>query len=431
MNRLPLIVLLACGAAPAQAQTGELPILPAPAAAWRITVGHWESQVELTGNAVQVPRPSAEYARASQLGAAASGTAGRREGVTLDWKDLWLAHLRFESLEPLDLRPWLGGTLAFDLNVERLDQGNVKVKVGCGDGCGRNVNLLETARALAGKGWQPVSLAMSCFVREGADFSRVTQPFAVEGNGSGRISVANVRLVPDGKPNTSCPDYRTESVTAAMQNESWAVSWWLPRHQQKQAEARRLLAEGNSPQVVFIGDSITEGWEKDGAELWRRHYAPHHALNLGFGGDRTENLLWRLQNGALDGLAPKAVVLMIGTNNTGHRAENPEAVAAGVQRIVEEIRRRLPDSKLLLLAIFPRGERADDFLRGLNDRVNQRLAGLADGRTVHYLDINPRLTNPDGSLSKDVMPDFLHPNGKGYAIWQQAMDPVLKALLSR
>jgi beta-glucosidase len=124
------------------------------------------------------------------------------------------------------------------------------------------------------------------------------------------------------------------------------------------------------------------------------------------------------------------VVLMIGTNNAGHRAENPDAIAAGVRRIVEETRRRLPNAKLLLLAIFPRGEKADDFLRGLNERVNQRLAGIADGRSVYYLDINARLTQADGTLSRDVMPDLLHPNAKGYAIWQQAMDPVLAPLLS-
>ena len=425
-----LVAALTCAAGGAWAETDDLVILPDAAPHWRITVGHWERQVELKEDFVQVSPPSAEYARNSQLSARASRTSGRREAVSFDWKGLWQASLRFESPKPLDLRPWLDGTLVFDLWVDQLAQGNIKVKVACGDACDRSVNLLDTARPLAGKGWQPVSLAMSCFVREGADFSSVKLPFVIEGNGSGRLSVANVRLVRDGKPGATCPDYRTESSTPSMQNESWAVPWWLPRHEQKQQEARRMLAAGQGPQIVFIGDSITQGWEKEGAEVWQRHYAPHHALQLGFGGDRTENVLWRVQNGALDGLAPKVVVLMVGTNNAGHRAENPDTVAAGVRRIVDETRRRLPNSKVLLLAIFPRGEKADDFLRGVNERVNQRLAGIADGRTVHFLDINASLADPDGSVSKDVMPDFLHLSDKGYAIWQRAMDPLLEKLLS-
>jgi beta-glucosidase len=241
--------------------------------------------------------------------------------------------------------------------------------------------------------------------------------------------VANVRLVRDGKPNADCPDYRTESVTPSMLNESWAVDWWLPRHEEKLAEARKLVAAGRAPEVVFIGDSITQGWEKEGHEVWQRHYAGYHALNLGFGGDRTENVLWRLQHGELDGLAPRVAVLMIGTNNTGHRAENPETTAAGIKRLVDEIRQRLPGTKVLLLAVFPRGEKPDDSLRGINERVNRIIAGQADGRSVYFLDINAALTAPDGTLSKDVMPDLLHPNAAGYAIWQREMQPLLQELL--
>lgn len=424
---LSTALLVAAGLAHGQ----DLTILPAPPDAWRITVGHWEAQAELTGNGVAVPPPSADYARNAYAGASTRVNAGKHEALLFEWRELWQSMLRVESRTPLDLRPYAGGTLEFDLNVSELNQGGLSVKVGCGNGCERSVNLIEPARGWVGKGWQSVALSLSCFAREGADLSRVTLPFALDGTGSGRVSVANVRISRTAKPGLACPDYRTESVTPAMLNESWSIDWWLPRHKEKLEEKRKLLAAGTPPQVVFIGDSITQGWEKEGAKVWQRHFAPLNGLALGFGGDRTENVLWRLQHGEIDGLAPKAVVLMIGTNNTGHRAEAPETTAAGIQRLIDEIRQRLPATQVLLLAVFPRGEKPDDFLRRINDQVNQRIKGFADGKTVHFLDINAELLNADGTLSKDVMPDLLHPNAQGYALWQRAMAPTLNQLLSR
>jgi beta-glucosidase len=421
---------LAAGAG-AWAQTpADIVILPAPAAQWRIVVGHWESRAELTGTSVVAPQPQAEYAGSSRAAASAGGSGGLREAVLFDWKDLWQSMLRFEARQPLDLRPYLGGTLEFDLDVADVSKGAVRVKLSCGNGCERAVSLIEPASGWAGKGWQHVALAMSCFMRDGADFSQVNLPFSLEGTGSGRVSVANVRITSAAKPGIACPDYRTESVTPAMLNESWSIDWWLPRHQQKLEEKRKLLAAGTPPQIVFIGDSITQGWEKEGREVWQQHYARHHALALGFGGDRTENVLWRLQHGEIDGIAPKVAVLMIGTNNAGHRAENPQTTAAGIKRLLDEIRQRLPKTKVLLLGIFPRGEKPDDFLRGLNERVNKIIAGYADRRMVHFLDIGAELLNADGTLSKAVMPDLLHPNEKGYAIWQRAMEPTLQQLLN-
>jgi beta-glucosidase len=423
--------LAGCATGPSTQAGTDLVILPAPAATWRTVVGHWESQAELTGDSVVVPQPSAEYARSSRLSASARSSGGSREAVQFEWKDLWHSTLRFESRLPMDLRPYLGGTLEFDLDVADLAKGGVRVKLGCGEGCERAVNLVEPARAWAGKGPRHVALAMSCFASEGADFSKVKLPFSLEGTGSGRVSVSGVRITRDAKTSLPCPDYRSESVTPAMLNESWAVDWWLPRHEQKLEEKRKLVAAGTPPQVVFIGDSITQGWEKEGQQVWAQHYAKYPALALGFGGDRTENVLWRLQHGEIDGIAPKAVVLMIGTNNTGHRAENPQRTAAGIQRLLEEIRQRLPKAKVLLLAIFPRGDKPDDYLRSLNERVNKIIAGYADGRNVHFLDIGKDLMNADGTLSKDVMPDLLHPSGKGYAIWQRAIDPTLQKFLTQ
>ena len=432
MKSLPSLLLgaslAACAAATWAQASPDLVILPAPAAAWRVVVGHWEGQAELVGDSVVAARPSAEYARTSNLAATGRNNgSGLRESVLFDWKDLWQSTLRFESRQPLDLRPYLGGTLEFDLDAADLAKGAVKVKLDCGDGCGRSVRL----RPSASKGWQHVALGMSCFVRDGANFSKVQLPFSLEGTGTGRVSVANVRITRVAKPGIECPDYRTESVTPATLDESWAMDWWLPRHEQKLEDKRKLLADGAGPEIVFIGDSITQGWEKDGREVWQSHYAQHHALDLGFGGDRTENVLWRLQHGEIDGIAPKVVVLMVGTNNTGHRAEDPQTTAAGIQRLLQEIRQRLPKTKVLLLGIFPRGEKPDDFLRGINERVNKIIAGYADGSTVHFLTINDALLNRDGTLDKDIMPDLLHPNAKGYAIWQRAMDPTLQRLLKQ
>lgn len=227
---------------------------------------------------------------------------------------------------------------------------------------------------------------------------------------------------PDGRPPEA-----SLSVTPATLNEPWAVDWWMPRHEKKLAEARAL---GKSAEIVFIGDSITHGWEDRGPEVWERYYKPLHGLALGFSGDRTENVLWRLQHGEVDGIAPKVAVLMIGTNNTGHRQEDPKTTAAGIRRDIDELRQRLPATKILLLAIFPRGETADDPLRRINEQVNGIIAGFADNRQVYFLNFNQEFLTADGKLSTDIMPDLLHPNQKGYEIWARAMAPELKRLMA-
>ncbi|HEY9028191.1 MAG TPA: GDSL-type esterase/lipase family protein [Burkholderiaceae bacterium] len=423
------IVLAACASERRAEDGASLALLPATPADWRVVVGHWQAEAELSGDRVEVPAPTDDYARSSHLEASVQPADGAGQSLQLAWKDLWLATLRIESRQPLDLRPFEAGMLEFDLDVADLGQGAVKVRVGCGDGCGRSVNLLAQGRAWTGKGWHHVALAMRCFMRDGADFSRVERPFTLEGNGSGKVRVANVRFSRTAHTGLACPDYRTESVTPSMLGESWAVDWWLPRHERKLEERSRLVAAGTPPELVFIGDSITEGWEKSGSAIWERHYAKYHALDLGFGGDATENVLWRLQHGEIDGIAPKVVVLMIGTNNTGHRAEDPRTTAAGIKRVLEEIRQRLPAAKVLLLAIFPRGERPDDPQRRINERVNRLIADFADGHDVVFLDIGQAFLSPDGILSRDLMPDLLHPDAKGYAIWQHAMDAQLRQWL--
>jgi lysophospholipase L1-like esterase len=385
-----------------------------------VTVANFETTMRLDGDTAVIP-PSltipSNHVVASKAG----------QGLTLSFKDSWYASLGVEGDKPVDLRPYLArGVLALDVNVKEMSHGGLSFALGCGEKCSRNVPYVIPARAMEGKGWQHVVFPVSCFVHDGDDLSAITRPFLLDATGTGEVSVANIRYQASGKPNASCPDYKTVSVTPDKLNESWSIDWWTPRHEKKLAEAKAL---GKSAQVVFIGDSITEGWEKSGAPVWERYYKPMNGLALGFGGDRTENVLWRLLHGEVDGIAPKVAVLMFGTNNTGHRHEDPKTTAIGIKRNIDELRRRLPDTKILLLAIFPRGATPDDELRRINEQVNGIISGFADNQHVFFLNINKEFLTPDGTLSKDIMPDLLHPNEKGYEIWARSMAPELKRLM--
>jgi beta-glucosidase len=190
-------------------------------------------------------------------------------------------------------------------------------------------------------------------------------------------------------------------------------------------------ASGGDVDLLFLGDSITRGWANDSDQgpraVWERYYAPRHAANFGIGGDRTQHVLWRLEHGELDGIKPRVVVLMIGTNNV--HANTPAEIADGVTAVVKTLRAKLPSTKVLLLGVFPRGK-TPDAVRERLKAVNERIARLDDGgKTVEYLDIGPRFLNPDGTISQEIMPDFLHLSRKGYHIWADAMEPTLWTLM--
>lgn len=355
---------------------------------------------------------------------------GRQGALTLQWRDVWHTSLRFDGGAPLDLRSFAAsGTLEFDINVQQLEKGGIYFVIRCGQDCYRKVPFVLPGQALQGKGWQHLSFALSCFARQDDDFSKVGGPFALEANGSGQVVLADIKFVRSGKANQHCTDYRVQALTPEPLSHAWALSGWLPRHERKLEEVRKLKAAGKSPKLVFIGDSITEGWENSGQAVWQRYYAKYDAVALGFGGDHTENVLWRLRHGEVDGIAPKVAVLMIGTNNTGDRNDDPAATAAGVKAIIDELHNRLPKTKVLLLAVFPREEQPSALLRRLNESVNAIIANYADGHRVFFANINAALLNADGTLSREVMPDLLHPQEKGYEIWARSMDPVLKKLL--
>lgn len=183
--------------------------------------------------------------------------------------------------------------------------------------------------------------------------------------------------------------------------------------------------------LIFLGDSITQGWAQTG--VWQEFYGHRDAVNFGIGGDRTDHVLWRLQHGNVDGLdkpakgtPPRLVVLMIGTNN--HAVHSAEEIGAGIRAIVEELRLRLPTTKILLLAIFPRSQ-TPDATRDQLHRASELARTVADGTMVHYLDIAPAFVEADGSIRPEVMPDYLHLSEDGYRRWAMAIEPKVKELM--
>ena len=189
------------------------------------------------------------------------------------------------------------------------------------------------------------------------------------------------------------------------------------------------IAKKGEAQVVFLGDSITAGWARHPA-IFDKEFGQYKAANFGIGGDRTQHVLWRVENGEFEGLKPKAAVLMIGTNNSGVVENSPEQVAAGIKAVIATIHKRSPDTKVLLLAIFPRGAtEANNPGRAKNKAVNALIAKFDDGQKVRYLDIGAKFLTADGTLEKSVMPDLLHLNAVSYQIWADAIREPLAALV--
>ena len=233
----------------------------------------------------------------------------------------------------------------------------------------------------------------------------------------------------EAAPNTSSVPGTNELIQNTATNPVPRDSRWIKRHEGFAQEAQR-----GGIDILFMGDSITDFWRNRGSNVWNQCYAPRHAANFGISGDRTQHVLWRMDHGELDGIHPKVVVLMIGTNNTGKENDHqtprntvPET-AEGVRAVVNGIRARLPDSKVLLLAIFPRGT-LDDPQRVQVALINTLIAKLDDGRMVKFLDIGPKFLEFDGTLPRSIMPDLLHPNAKGYQIWADTMEPTLDEML--
>jgi lysophospholipase L1-like esterase len=250
---------------------------------------------------------------------------------------------------------------------------------------------------------------------------------AFSADGDPASSVAVRQLPPAGarRPSTLVP---------VTQNRDWHIYNWAARH-----AACVALMKSRQPEVVMLGDSITHFWGGDpdgegvagrrtGIEEWNRFFAGRRVVNLGYGWDRTENVLWRLTHGEFDGVSPKVVVVMIGTNNMD--LNTVDEITEGITEICRELHRRSPSTRILLLGIFPRGP-SPDATRAKVAAVNERIAKLNGHDGVTYLDIGHAFLEPDGSISKDVMYDFLHPSALGYARWSAAMKPTLDLLMAQ
>ena len=208
---------------------------------------------------------------------------------------------------------------------------------------------------------------------------------------------------------------KPSTLVPVTQNRDWRVYDWAERH----AACVALMKE-RKPEIVMLGDSITHFWggepvsgRRTGTNEWNRLFAGRRVVNLGYGWDRTENVLWRLTHGEFEGVDPEVVVVMIGTNNIG--LNTPDEIAAGIKAICNEIHRRSKRTRILLLGIFPRGQKPDA-TRVKVAEVNDRIAKLDGQSGVTYLDIGAKFLEPDGSIAREVMYDFLHPSAKGYAI---------------
>ena len=200
---------------------------------------------------------------------------------------------------------------------------------------------------------------------------------------------------------------------------------WMQRHENYLKEVKE---KAGNVDLLFVGDSITDGWHGGGKKAWAENWEPLKAFNIGIGGDRTQHVIWRLQHGEVEGIKPKLAELMIGTNNL-HDNTNEEIVD-GITACVKEIQKQLPGTKVLLLGVFPRGEKADNPYRARIKAINEQIAKLDDGgKTVKYLDIGDKFLEPDGTLPKSIMPDQLHPNKKGYEIWTEAVKGPITEML--
>ncbi len=229
------------------------------------------------------------------------------------------------------------------------------------------------------------------------------------------------------RPKTTL-DPTNSAVVPVTQDRDHANYDWMTRFAATKQYARdhrcRLAFIGDSINHFFGGPPLDRGLKVPGA-VWQEFYGQRDAVDLGFGWDRTENVLWRLEQGELNDMPLEAVSIMIGTNNIGFNT--PLQIRDGVQAIVDRIRAQKPKAKILLLAIFPRGERPDDAGRLAVTEVNKLLAPMGKQRNVTFMDIGSKFLEPDGTIARSTMGDFLHPTEKGYRIWASAVEPWMKA----
>lgn len=239
-------------------------------------------------------------------------------------------------------------------------------------------------------------------------------------------SPAHAQKMPWEQPSydTDLRSTRSES-RPGPEEKGWDL--WMKHHEDR----KRWCAE-QEVDLLMVGDSIVFGWSRVGRKVWDEYYGKRKAVNIGSSGDRTYHMLWHFQNGGLDGMKernPKLVVVMIGTNNRGIPELHGYDTAYGILALLKEIHAKLPESKILLMPIFPRGNTPEDEGRRRNDEINKILRGYADDKTVHWLDIGHVFLDENGNMKRDLMPDGLHPNEEGYRVWGKAMEPAIRKFL--
>jgi lysophospholipase L1-like esterase len=241
-------------------------------------------------------------------------------------------------------------------------------------------------------------------------------------DGNKRVGQIVTQEVPGAGP-------KNTALVPLTQNRDWKSYDWVVRHDEILALNQPGAIRAD---VVFLGDSITHFWSGEpkakrvsGKDSWEKWIAPHHPINLGYGWDRTENVLWRLRHGEIAGLNPKAFVVLIGTNNLSG-FNSPAQTAEGVAEVCRELRRQAPPAKILLLAILPRQAKPDATRQRVTD-TNALLKAQASQIADAYLDLTDRLVEADGSILKETMNDYLHPTNKGYEVMGAAIDAQLKA----
>ncbi|RYY73952.1 MAG: mucin-desulfating sulfatase [Gammaproteobacteria bacterium] len=188
------------------------------------------------------------------------------------------------------------------------------------------------------------------------------------------------------------------------------------------------VAKNGDVDLLFIGDSITAGWNRN---IWQKTFSQYRPANFGIGGDHTGNVLWRLEHGDKGKLKPKVVVLLIGVNNFGHLNETPQQVFEGVKKVVKRIRKNYPSAKILVNAIFPFEASPSSPKRLLVKETNSLISKLDDNKYIFVKDYGPLFLHENGNLSKELMGDFLHPSYKGYQIWADAMLPDIQQLMAK
>jgi lysophospholipase L1-like esterase len=247
------------------------------------------------------------------------------------------------------------------------------------------------------------------------------------GLGFGASAQTNPPVAPPPSPTATAPAKLSEPTSATTPDNTR----YLNNPSLLTGCETQLAAINDRPcDIIFIGDSITEGWLGAGKAVWEKYYASRHALDFGIGGDKTQNVLWRLNNMEIQNLKPKVAVILIGTNNTGN---TPHEIADGIKAVLANTQSVFPGVKIILVSIMP-NERAYDKMK----QVNSLIKSYADDGIVSYLDLVPLMppvttTTPDGKTDtnwKGLSKDHLHPDASGYQIWADAMEPLLKKLLA-